>query len=274
MSNYNFIICAVFKNEAHILEEWIKHYLNRGCDHLYLVNDDSTDDFLDICLKYENSVTIYNNEIFTSKEKEGRRLAIYNKYFKPLLSESKWMAILDLSDFLYSPDTLVLPDIIEKYEDYSQIVIDCLIFGSNGLKSQPLSVVDEFIKCGLAKEEGSECNKRTIVKCAELIELKKYEQEVSGDTFYIKNVENGQISDLVINNYCVQSLQWFLKVKAIRGSLDNVCENIKMTHFTENDRNEKLDTRLSDQNKLIKRAVKSLRTFKAFGDLIEDWATE
>jgi hypothetical protein len=238
-----------------------------------LVNDDSTDEFLDICLKYESSVTVFNNEIFTSKEEEGRRLAIYNKYFKPLLSESKWMAILDLSDFVYSPDTLVLPEIMEKYEDYSQIVIDCLIFGSNGLLQQPLSVVNDFIKRGPAKEDYSECNKRAIVKCAELIEIKKYEHDVSGDIAYIKYEETGETPDLVINNYCVQSLQWFLKVKAIRGSLDSVGA-VKMNYFKENDRNEKLDTMLRDQNRLVKRAAKSLRAFKPIGDLIEDWTAE
>ena len=270
MTTSNFIICAVFKNEAHILDEWIKHYLNRGCDHIFLVNDDSDDNYLDIISKYEGSLTIFNNDIFSSNE---RRLAIYNKYFKPLLIESKWMTILDLSDFLYSPKTLFLPEIIEKCDDYSQIVIDYLVYGSNGLKSQPLSVVDDFTRRGLAKDEDQE-NKRSIVKCAELIDFKKNEHSVSGDTVYIKYDESAEEPELIINNYCVQSVQWFLKVKATRGNLDVPVSSIKMNYFKERDLNEKIDIRLRDQNKIIRRAVKSTMAYIPVGDLITDWTAE
>ena len=272
MSNYNFIICAVFKNEAHILDEWIKHYLNRGCDHIYLVDDDSTDDFSVITTKYTGSVTVFNNDIYTSSS-NGRRLAIYNKYFKPLLSESRWMTILDLSDFLYNPNTLRLPDVIEKYDDYSQIIIDCLVFGSNGIKSQPDSVVDEFLKRGLFKGECEE-NIRAILRCADLLDFKKYEHDVCGDTAYVKYEEDGETVDFIINNYCVQSLQWFLKVKAIRGSLDKVGHSIKIDYFKKSDLNEKLDRRLCDQNKVIRRAAKSIRSFTPVEDLITDWTAE
>jgi glycosyltransferase involved in cell wall biosynthesis len=269
MTVYNFIICAVFKNEAHILEEWIKHYLNRGCDHIYLVNDDSTDNFLDICLKYSSTVTVYNNDIFTSSD---RRLAIYNKYFKPLLTLSKWMGIFDLSDFLYNPTTLVLPEIIEKCEDFSQIVIDCLVFGSNGLDKTPTSIVDSFVKRGLATGDNEE--NRSIFKCAELLDFKKHEHSVSGDTLYIKYEEDAEAPDFIINNYCIQSLQWFLKVKAIRGSLDYNDYVIKLSYFKERDRNDKFDIRLREQNKVIRRAVKSMRAFSPVEDLITDWAAE
>jgi hypothetical protein len=49
---FTFVICSVFKNESHILEEWINNYLLHGVDHFYLVNDFSTDNFLSIIEKY------------------------------------------------------------------------------------------------------------------------------------------------------------------------------------------------------------------------------
>ena len=45
---FYFTIGAVFKNEAHIMKEWIDHYLFHGVDHIYLINDNSNDKFLDI----------------------------------------------------------------------------------------------------------------------------------------------------------------------------------------------------------------------------------
>lgn len=38
-------VLGVFKNEATFIAEWIDHYLNRNIDHIYLLNDDSSDDF-------------------------------------------------------------------------------------------------------------------------------------------------------------------------------------------------------------------------------------
>ena len=36
-------ILTCFKNESHILKEWIEHYKNRGIEHIYMINDFSTD---------------------------------------------------------------------------------------------------------------------------------------------------------------------------------------------------------------------------------------
>ena len=33
---YDFVIGAFFKNESHIIKEWIEHYFHHGVDHIYL----------------------------------------------------------------------------------------------------------------------------------------------------------------------------------------------------------------------------------------------
>ena len=38
-NKYEFVIGAAFKNEGHILDEWIRHYKYHGIDHIYLIND-------------------------------------------------------------------------------------------------------------------------------------------------------------------------------------------------------------------------------------------
>lgn len=62
---YNFCVCSVFKNEAHILEEWLLHYIYHGIEHFYLVNDNSLDQYKDIIDKYSNHITLFNNDIET-----------------------------------------------------------------------------------------------------------------------------------------------------------------------------------------------------------------
>ena len=57
---YNLVVAAVFKNEAPILKEWILHYLKWGVEHFYLVNDGSTDNYLEIIKDYP--VTLFQND--------------------------------------------------------------------------------------------------------------------------------------------------------------------------------------------------------------------
>ena len=32
---YNLIVCGMFKNESHVLREWLEHYLYHGADHFF-----------------------------------------------------------------------------------------------------------------------------------------------------------------------------------------------------------------------------------------------
>lgn len=40
---YGLAVAAIFKNEEHSMVEWIEHYLRRGAEHFYLIDDGSTD---------------------------------------------------------------------------------------------------------------------------------------------------------------------------------------------------------------------------------------
>ena len=53
---------AIFKNEEDILDEWIRHHLWQGVEHFYLINNGSTDNYLEILQPYIDSqkVTLYN----------------------------------------------------------------------------------------------------------------------------------------------------------------------------------------------------------------------
>ena len=45
-------LVAIFKNESHILKEWIEHYLNQGVDKIFLADNGSTDDYYFILQPY------------------------------------------------------------------------------------------------------------------------------------------------------------------------------------------------------------------------------
>ena len=49
---YDLVICSMFKNESMILQEWIEHYVEMGVQHFYLIDNGSTDSYLDILQPY------------------------------------------------------------------------------------------------------------------------------------------------------------------------------------------------------------------------------
>ncbi len=259
---YTLSVGAVFKNEAHIMDEWIQHYLFHGVDHFYLINDGSTDDFLPIIEKYKNTVTLFNNEIVY--EKTGRQILMYNTYLKPILHETKWIAILDLDEFMYSPYYIDIKHVIKKYDDYSQISVNWNHFGSNGHVEQPQKVVESFTKRARNDFKYTHpfswkmFHEKSIVKSESAMLLGVHTSSINGKTKQIK--KNETISaELIINHYAIQSFNWFMAVKSTRGDADrwlgchptrkDVSRNEEM--FINLDINEVEDLRLAKQNKNV-----------------------
>ena len=240
---YEFVICSVFKNETHILDEWVQHYLLHGADHFFLINDFSTDNYLEIINKYKDKITLFHNNIITKKC--GRQTLIYEKYFRPILYKSKWVAILDMDEFLYSPYDINIKNIIKSYEPYSQIIISWLMFGSNGHIIQPKKVVDNFTK----RDYFNETNFKTIFKSGALINFEIHIHNTNGNNIYLKYDDN---VPLIINHYFLQSLDFYIKVKGTRGDMDNWYDTHDLkrdkNNFILNDKNNVEDLRLFNQN--------------------------
>jgi hypothetical protein len=250
LPEYEFVVCGVFKDESHILNEWINHYLNRGVSHIYLVNDNSNDNYMEIIDKFSTKVTLFHNDIYT--QNVGRQTLIYDKYFKPIIQKSKWVAILDLDEFLYSPNEMELIKIINKYDNYSQIKVDWLHFGSNEHLFQPQSVIEGFTKRSLIDTTKPYYSYKCIFKSQFLIKFEVHQNNVIGDTIHLKYLEENP-SELIINHYTIQSLDFFMKLKHTRGDINNWFQSQGLernySYFKNYDINDVEDYRLYEQSK-------------------------
>lgn len=129
---YNLSICAIFKNEAKYLTEWIEYHRLVGVDHFYLYNIASRDSFQQILRPYINEglVTLMNWPEATSMQ-EGNQAYMWalstqipayenaaNFKAKP---ETKWLVFLDIDEFLVCPKGSTISELLKKYEDYPGI---------------------------------------------------------------------------------------------------------------------------------------------------------
>ena len=248
--SYDLIVCAVFKNEAHILAEWIQHYLERGVDHIYLVNDYSTDDYDAIIGQYKDKVTLFHNDVVSRDV--GRQLVIYDKYFAPLLVRSKWMAILDLDEFLYSPTQEDIVTVLNN-TGAAQVKVDWLHFGSNGHRLQPISAVAGFTRRAAFSTSDEFYSFKSIFQTRAVVSFGIHQHVVDGQTTHLRYSDVECSTALVINHYNTQSYDFYINVKGKRGDINNWYDAQKLSRdearFVAYDRNEVEDLRLFEQNK-------------------------
>jgi len=233
---YKLVIGAMFKNEGHIIKEWVDHYKFHGVDHIYLINDGSTDNSEEILQSYINEgyVTLFN---YFPNEEKLRQIELYELYFRNVLKDSEWMSIIDLDEFIYSPKYLNLKDALHKYNDTACLFMDWKMFGSNGHIEQPKWVVQSFTKRKIKKGH----NGKSIFKTEFLKSFDIHMANVGDNEIKI-------IKDIIINHYAIQSWSFFEKVKMTRGD-SYFGHNIRdKAYFDSYDHNEIDDNRLALQN--------------------------
>lgn len=246
---YKLSIATIFKNESHALSEWVEHYLYHGADHLYMVNDNSDDNFVEILSPYINNgfVTLYHNDI-ASKD-VGRQILIGKKFFKDAMNSSEWIAVLDLDEFLYSQESLSIKDALKKHQDNSQVIVSWKHFGSNGHILQPPSIVEGFTRRATFESSlaHSVLGTKWIAKTAAIQDLHIHQARVYG-----KSVVD---DTLWVNHYNLQSWDFYSNVKMKRGDVNNWFDSIGASRnlelFKKYDINEVTDTELYEQNKSI-----------------------
>lgn len=247
---YYLSVLGVFKNESHILEEWIQHYLQQGFCHIFLVNDHSTDTFLPIIDKYAAKVTLYNNEVV--EEKCGRQEKIYNRYGQEACKKSVWVAVLDLDEFLYSP---IFQNIKSFFLDcqlnkIGQVLVDWVHFGSSHFIEQPPSVIQHFMyRMDFATfREKKYYGIKSIAQSSCLKQFRIHEHEMIPNTNTLHvGWTNPKNQTLLINHYAIQSLSFWLNVKAKRGDVNRyiTAHDRNMEVFREQDNNDVYDDRLA-----------------------------
>jgi hypothetical protein len=238
--------------------------MHHGVDHIYLVNDDSDDDYMSILSPYidRGHVTLIQNEI---KERyTGRQVDINNRYFLPLARTAKWITNIDIDEYLYSPKEQDIKRILKNYEDYAVLNVNWTWMTSNGHVSQPSGIVRSFTKrsdyktlvnfnvAGRGRETvwlgGYKCVANTS------FDIRSFNihnvATTSGDQKNASVESNPADPDLLVNHYQLQSREYWEKVKMRRGDVNFWFKGDDRTfeEFDAMDLGDIDDFRLRDQN--------------------------
>lgn len=247
---YNLAIGALFKNESHVLKEWLDHYIARGADHFFLINDNSTDNFQEILLPYEERglVTLFNTD---TPYYTGRQKDLYNTYILAHQPSCEWLLMVDLDEFMWSPQSTNFVELLKQFKHVGQFQVEHTLFGSNGHEHQPESVVKGFTKRHNDLPTHGPINYKYFVQGSysftslnvhhATFENKDYEQthfKIFGPDWWRNN------------HYNCQSRDFWNTVKCVRGDSDHYRKRTP-EHFASEDFSDIEDTGLLEQNQSI-----------------------
>ena len=125
---YYISICAIFKNEGHNLKEWIEYHKLIGIDHIYLYNNFSDDNYLEVIIPYieDGFVTL------TDWPYKHSQMEAYKDCLSKHRSETFWLTFIDLDEFICPKYKYNIKEWIQRFEGYPAVSIYWQMFGTCG----------------------------------------------------------------------------------------------------------------------------------------------
>lgn len=152
-ANYDLAICAIFKNEAPFLKEWIEFHKLQGVQHFFLYNNNSEDDYLSFLEPYlNNEVTLVQwpsiddgNHLHLLEVQTGA----YMDCIKGQKNKIQWIACIDLDEFLFCPTGEPLTKFLDRYTSYGGVCVNWIKFGTSNVEEIPAGklMIETLVCC-------------------------------------------------------------------------------------------------------------------------------
>jgi hypothetical protein len=126
-------VCAIYLDEASYMREWIEFHRLVGVERFFLYDNESTDDHREVLAPYvaQGVVVVHEWPV-----KPGQ-MSAYQHCLAKHGGESRWIAFIDLDEFLFSPTLRPVPEILTDFEQYPAVAVNWAMFGSSGHRTRP-----------------------------------------------------------------------------------------------------------------------------------------
>jgi len=124
-------VCAIAKNEARYMLEWIAYHRLVGVQHFLIFDNDSDDGMSDMLERLAQSGFV-ERVPWPRAPGPAPQLSAYAEGVKRLRGQAKWIAFIDLDEFLNPLENGSVPSVLADYEGAGGLVVPWRIFGSSG----------------------------------------------------------------------------------------------------------------------------------------------
>ena len=233
VTEYVLSITAIVKNEADYILEWLEYHRMVGITHFYIYDNDSTDHL------YEKLKGYIDRRIVTYIRwtGEAQQLRAYNDALNNYKYDTKYMAFIDIDEFLVPILDKNLPDIVDEIFneiDYvGGIGVNWRVYGSSFHDTKMPGLIIENYKYRSEDFEraGANFHIKTICDPRRMSRMVNPHYGKYLEGFYCTS-ENGSIifgpffydgmcRKLRINHYVIKSKEEYIK-RQLKGKADHV----------------------------------------------------
>lgn len=135
-------ICAIFRDEARYLDEWVGFHRASGAEHFFLYDNESTDAPREVLspLIEAGCVTLIP---WPTPFHHGAQKKAYVDCLERTRRRFRWVAFIDIDEFLFSPTGRPLPEVLGDFEPFPGVLAHWQCYGSNGHRTASGAPVTE-----------------------------------------------------------------------------------------------------------------------------------
>lgn len=236
-------VCAIAKNEGPYFTEWIEWHLRQGVEKFYIYDNESTDGTKEVLKPYiESGIVEY---IYWPGHR--RQLAAYDDCLENNRFSSRWIAFIDMDEFIVPVKDASIPKFLNRFEPFSAVEINWLIYGSGGQQTKtPGTMMERF---RFHSNPGHYLNRHvksivdprrvfTMIGCHEAAKISDYIADSHLQPIKKNFREREPQQDVIrINHYAVRSYEEFIEKQA-RGRASGTQPTVKSEYFNQYDLND------------------------------------
>ncbi|MBQ9285331.1 MAG: glycosyltransferase family 92 protein [Bacteroidaceae bacterium] len=243
-------VCAIAKNEGPYFKEWIEWHMSHGVEKFYIYDNESTDGTKDVLQPYIQSGVVE----YKYWPGYRRQLAAYDDCLANYRFSSRWIAFIDLDEFIVPVKDASIADFLKGFESFAAVEVNWLIYGSGGQqKKLPGTMMERFRFHSkpdhyLNRHVKSIVDPRrvfTMIGCHEAAKISGYIADSHGQPVTKNFREREPQQDVIrISHYAVRSYEEFIEKQA-RGRASGTQKTVRSEYFTQYDLNDIEDTSVS-----------------------------
>jgi hypothetical protein len=160
-------VCAIFKDEARYLLEWIAFHKMIGVDLFVLYDNGSTDGGPELIRR---SSFARNVTLIEWPDRPGQ-ISAYQHFHATYAKDFTWVAFIDLDEFIMPVSGSSIRDILIRkvYEPYADILLNWSIFGPSGHDRRPDGLVIENFTWRFPEDAEANRHVKSLVLTKDLI---------------------------------------------------------------------------------------------------------
>ncbi len=131
---YDLAISTIYRDEFPYFREWIEYHKLLGVQHFYLYNNLSQDKYFEQLEPYIASGEVELIE-WPVLEYPACQLTAYNDALQRTKGNVRWLAFIDIDEFLVPHHHDNLLSFLDEYEDFAGVCINWQLFGTSYIQS-------------------------------------------------------------------------------------------------------------------------------------------